>query len=85
MVRLVLLAALAIPLIQLANGVPFHGPATLYMLSVVGSPRNMALVLGKPQNLAIMLGVVVGMHFLLWKAERVRQFWHRRLAAIGLR
>jgi hypothetical protein len=83
-VRLALFAALTIPLIQLATGLYTPHPV-LYILDVIANLQNIALVLRNPENIAIVLVVVVGLHFLLWKAERLRLFWHCRLEAIGLK
>jgi hypothetical protein len=41
--------------------------------------------LANPQNLATILVVIIAMHFLLWKAEKLRAFWHRRLFWLGLK
>ena len=41
--------------------------------------------LANPTSLVIVLTVVVGVHFLLSKAEPVRRFWHRRLRWLGLK
>ena len=73
-VRLVLLSALAITVIQKGLGIPF-----------VGDPwTNLKRILSVPENMAGMAVILVGMHFLLWKGDKARAFWHRRLAAIWL-
>jgi hypothetical protein len=79
-VRLVLLALLAMPTIQ--TTVDASAP---YVYAFVTSPRAIAEFLSTPQNLLIWIAVVVGLHFLIWKAEPVRRFWHRRLKWIGLK
>jgi hypothetical protein len=78
--RLVLLALLAMPTIQ--TRVDASAP---YVYAFVTSPRAVAEFLSAPANLVMWSGVVIGLHFLLWKAEPVRRFWHRRLKWIGLK
>lgn len=81
-VRLLLFGVLALPWIQ---STMVAGSATRYVLAVLSHPAYLAAQLAQPRNLAIVAGVMVGMHFLLWKAERLRAFWHRRLMWIGLK
>jgi hypothetical protein len=83
--RLILFGALAIPWIQ-AMVFSAGGPSEArYILMMLTSPRLMLLQLANPTNLMIVLTVVVGVHFLLWKAQRLRDFWHRRLRWLGLK
>ena len=85
-VRLVLLGALAIPWIQaIIFNAKVGASTTRYVFAVLSNPRFLVSQLMNPQNLAIVVAVVVGMHFLLWKAERLRAFWHRRLFWLGLK
>ena len=85
-VRLVLFAALAIPWIQaIVFNAKVGNSETRYVFAVLSHPQYLLAQLANPQNLAIVVAVVVGMHFLLWKAERLRAFWHRRLFWLGLK
>jgi hypothetical protein len=84
-VRMVLLAIWAIPIIQLAMGATAPGTSTRYILSVVSSPSAMVQFLTSPLNLGLWFASLIGLHFLIWKGERARQLWHRRLRWIGLR
>ncbi|MGI9101464.1 MAG: hypothetical protein ACR2IF_03375 [Terriglobales bacterium] len=84
-VRLLLFGALALPWIQAMVFDVAGGSETRYILTVLGHPAYLMIQLAKPQNLAIVGVVMGGMHFLLWKAERLRAFWHRRLTWIGLK
>jgi lipoprotein signal peptidase len=84
-VRMVLLAIVAIPTIQMAAGAPVESTSTRYILSVVSNPRIMFSFLADAKNVAILLTVVIVIHFVLWKGERFRRFWHRRLSAIGMK
>jgi hypothetical protein len=83
--RLVLFGVLAIPWIQ-AMVFSAGGPAeTRYILAMVTSPGLLLPQLTNPTSLAIILTVVVGLHFLLRKAQPVRDFWHSRLRWLGLK
>ena len=85
-VRLALLGALAVPWIQaIIFNAKVGGSTTRYVFAVLSNPRVLMSLLANPQNLAIVASVVVGLHFLLWKAERLRAFWHRRLSWLGLK
>jgi hypothetical protein len=84
-VRLVLLAVWAIPIIQLSMGATAPSTTTRYVLAVVSSPRALASFLARPQNLVIWVLGIVALHFLLWPAGRVRHWWHRRLTFVGLK
>jgi hypothetical protein len=59
--------------------------STRYILAVRSHPGFLLSQLVVPRNLVIMGTVMVGMHFLLMKAERLRAFWHRRLFWLGLK
>ncbi len=84
-VRLVLFGVLALPWIQAMIFDVAGGSEMRYILGALTHPGYLLSQMGKPQNMAIVLTVMVGMHFLLWKAERLRAFWHRRLMWIGLK
>jgi hypothetical protein len=84
-VRMVLLAIWAIPILQLTMGATAPGTSTAYIFAVVSSPLAMAGFLLNPLNLGAWLVSVIGLHFLIWKSERARRIWHRRLAWIGLK
>jgi len=85
-VRLVLLGALMVPWWQgVVMNSAIGGSQTRYIFAVLTHPQFLLSQLLKPQNLVIVAVVMVGMHFLLWKAERVRAFWHRRLFWLGLK
>jgi hypothetical protein len=81
-VRLILFGVLAVPLIQATNA---EGSYTRYLLTVLSQPRMILSQLANPQNLGIALAVMVAMHFILWKADWLRAFWHRRLFWLGLK
>lgn len=85
-VRLLLLGALAVPFLQAFVGnTNIAGSPTRHVFAVLTHPQFLAQQLTNPQNLAIAVAVMVAAHFLLWKAERLRSFWHRRLFWIGLK
>jgi hypothetical protein len=85
-VRLLLFGALAIPWFQgMIKDTRLGGSSTLYIFAVLSHPQILASQLANGQNLGIVLAVMVGMHFLLWRAEGLRAFWHRRLFWIGLK
>jgi hypothetical protein len=85
-VRLLLFGALAIPWFQgVIKDTRLGGSSTLYIFAVLSHPQILASQLANAQSLEIVLAVMVGMHFLLWKAERLRAFWHRRLFWLGLK
>jgi hypothetical protein len=82
--RLLLFAILAVPTIEwLHPGVQLT--YTMYLLTFSSHPRYLAGFLRNPINLGIVLAIVIGLHFLLWKGERARAFWHRRLRHVGLK
>jgi hypothetical protein len=58
---------------------------TRYVLAMVSNPRALLAFLSRPQNLAIWLGALVALHFVLWKADTLREWWHRRLKWVGLK
>ena len=84
-VRLFLFGVLALPWIQAMVFDVAGGSEMRYILGMLSNPRYLMMQLTRPQNSAIVVGVMVGMHFLLWQAERLRAFWHRRLMWIGLK
>lgn len=84
-VRLVLFGVLALPWIQAMVFDVAGGSEMRYILGVLSHPAYLLTQMAIPRNLAIVLAVMVGMHFLLWKAERLRNFWHRRMMWIGLK
>jgi hypothetical protein len=78
-VRLPLLGLMAIFAIERASGIPMLSGVDL---SVFGA--NIARILRTPDYLIAVFVFVAIMHVILWKAERLRAFWHRRLAGAGL-
>jgi len=76
LVRLVLLASLAVVAIQMLRGTP---------ISYALATPNFKHALFEPANLGIVLGVVVASHFILWNWKWARDFWDRRLTAARLR
>jgi hypothetical protein len=84
-VRMILLAIWAIPIIQLTLGAAAPTTSTAYIFFVISNPSGMVQFLANPLMLGIWIAVVVGLHFLIWKADGVRRFWHRRLVWIGLK
>jgi hypothetical protein len=76
LVRLALLAALAVVAIQRLQGIP---------ISYAVSPPIFKRALFEPTNLGVVLGVVVVSHFMLWNWKWARDFWDRRLTAAQLR
>ena len=72
--RLVLLAILLVRTANDQNPLPRPGEPLIYL----GAFAN-------PTYLAIWIGVMVGVHFLLTKGERLRGLWHRYLEMIWLR
>jgi hypothetical protein len=85
-VRLILFGVLALPLIQATVGEGrMGGSYARYIFAALSNPRALLSQLANPQNLAIVVAVVVAMHFILWKAETLRRFWHRRLSWLGLK
>lgn len=86
MVRLLLFGALALPWIQAMIGdAKVGGSSTRYIFAALSNPRFLVSQLMNPRNLAIVVTVMAGMHFLLWKANRLQAFWHRRLFWLGLK
>ncbi|HEX4824695.1 MAG TPA: hypothetical protein VFV19_10295 [Candidatus Polarisedimenticolaceae bacterium] len=84
-VRMALLALWAIPIIQLSTGATAPTTSTRYILAVMTSPGAMISYLMNPIHLVIWVAVVIGLHYLIWSSERVRQFWHRLLVYVGLK
>ena len=83
--RLILFGALAIPWIRAMVFSEGGSAEASYILTMLTSPRLLLSQLANPTSLAIVLTLVVGLHFLLTKAEPVRRFWHRRLRWLGLK
>ena len=81
-VRLILLGILALPWIA---GMMADAPAFPVMLRSLSQPRVLVASLLTPVGVGTVAVAVVGGHFLLLKAERLRAFWHRRLRWIGLK
>ncbi|MGH9747456.1 MAG: hypothetical protein ACRD59_15275 [Candidatus Acidiferrales bacterium] len=79
LVRLALFALMAIFAIERASGIPMLGAVELSVIS-----SNIARILRTPDYLIAVFVFVAIMHVMLWKAERLRAFWHRRLAGAGL-
>jgi hypothetical protein len=85
-VRLLLFGTIAFPWFQALIGYPTAGGSSIrYLLASFNNPRLYLSQLLLPQNLATIAIVMVLTHFLLWKADRLRAFWHRRLFWIGLK
>ena len=85
LVRMVLLAVWAIPIIQLSTGTTAPSTSTAYILAVMSNPRAWGAFLARPANLALWIAVVIGLHMLIWWSDRARSFWHRRLLFLGLK
>jgi hypothetical protein len=81
-VRLLLLSFWAIPIIQIFEGATYDSTTTRYILN---HPSQVASFLSRHQNVGILLVAAVALHFLLWKAEGLRKFWHTRLSWVGLK
>ena len=85
-VRLLLFGTIAFPWFQALIGYPTAGGSSMrYLLALFNNPRLYISQLFLPQNLAAIAIVMVITHFVLWKADRLRAFWHRRLFWIGLK
>jgi hypothetical protein len=84
-VRMALLAAWAIPIIQLCMGATAPSTSTRYILSAMNHPLGLAAWLAYPRNLLIWVVVVAGLHFMIWSWQGFRTWWHRRLVFIGLK
>jgi hypothetical protein len=78
-VRLALFGLMAILAIERASGIPMFSGVDLS-----GAAENIARILRTPDYLIAVFVFVVIMHIALWKADRLRAFWHRRLIALGL-
>ncbi|MGA8143307.1 MAG: hypothetical protein WB987_05400 [Candidatus Acidiferrales bacterium] len=78
LVRLALFALMAIFAIERADGIP------LFAAEFSISGANLGRILRTPDYLIAVFVFVVVMHFVLWKAETIRAFWHRRMEALGL-
>lgn len=85
LLRMVLLAVWAIPIIQLSTGTTGPSTSTRYILAVMSSPRAWGSFLARPANVALWIAVVIGLHMLIWWSDRARTFWHRRLKFVGLK
>ncbi|MGH9523700.1 MAG: hypothetical protein ACRD3E_14320 [Terriglobales bacterium] len=83
-VRLLLMSVLAFPWIE-AMSFDAGNSATRYVSAVFSHPDYLLGQMSRPQSMAIIAAVMVFTHFLLWKTERLRAFWHRRLMWIGLK
>jgi hypothetical protein len=85
-VRLILFGLLVIPWFQgVVRNANIAGSSTRYIFVVLSNPKILAAQLANPQNLVTIFVVIIVMHFLLWKAEKLRAFWHRRLFWLGLK
>jgi hypothetical protein len=85
-VRLILFGLLAIPWFQgVVKNANIAGSSTRYIFVELSNPKILAAQLANPQNLATIFLVIIVLHFLLWKAEQLRAFWHRRLFWLGLK
>jgi hypothetical protein len=73
--RMALLGGLAFVALADPSRIPFYGshiPPELTLLTT-------------PAKIGVAAAFAAGMHFLLWNWHGARQFWHRRLQAVGLR
>jgi len=84
-VRLLLFGVIGVPTILFFMNPDTPFTYTMFVLKVLATPRLIVRWLAMPVNDAILLGGLVGLHFLLWNAERLRAFWHRRLRSVGLK
>jgi hypothetical protein len=83
-VRLMLFALIAGPTILWLQP-SVEATFTVFLLGFLAQPSLFVCFLMNPVNAGIVAALAVGLHFLLWKADRVRNFWHARLRRIGLK
>jgi hypothetical protein len=84
--RLILIALFAFPWLQALIGNPrVVGLSTRNIFDGLTNPKALISQATNPQNLLTILVVMIVVHFLLWKAEKLRAFWHRRLFWLGLK
>ena len=84
--RLILLGVFAMPwFIGFMGDADARRASFAYIFAILAHPLLLLRQFANPVNLAIVGVVMVGMHFLLVKADRLRAFWHRRLRWIGLK
>ena len=84
-IRMVLLAIVAIPFVQLTMGATAPSTTTRYILAVILRPDVMWEFLLSPTNLGAWLAAVVALHVVIWHSARARRFWHGRLKWVGLK
>ena len=84
-VRMVLLGAWAIPIIQLSMGATAPTTSTAYILSAMNHPLWLAGWLANPKHLVIWLVVLAALHFMIWHWQGFRSWWHGRLVYLGLK
>jgi hypothetical protein len=84
-VRLLLFTVIAVPTLLFFTHMDTSFTYTVFVLNVLAQPFIILRWLASPVNVAVLLACLTGMHFLLWKAERPRDFWHRRLRSVGLK
>jgi hypothetical protein len=83
--RLVLFAILGVPTMLFAMSPDKSMTYTVFVLDVFARPALMMRLLASPVIDAILAACVIGLHFLLWRADHLRDFWHRRLKSVGLK
>jgi hypothetical protein len=84
-VRLLLLAILSIPVLIMVEGAYVSGSDTRFILAVLSSPARMLRFVANPVNAAILIAFVIAAHFVLWNWRWAREFWHKRLRAVGMK
>jgi hypothetical protein len=83
--RLVLLGILGIPVLMMIEGAYVPGSETRFILAILSNPARMMRFVANPINAAILIAFVIASHFLLWNWRWAREFWHKRLKAVGMK
>lgn len=84
--RLILFGVFAVPwLVGFMGDASVRAASFRYIAALLSHPPYLLRQVTNPQNLLFVVAVMVGVHFLLWKADRLRAFWHRRLMWLGLK
>jgi hypothetical protein len=84
-VRLALLAMWLVPIMQLSTGTTAPSTSTRFILAVMSHPGAIVSYLINPVHLVAWALLLAGLHLLIWREGRVREFWHRRLVYVGLK
>jgi hypothetical protein len=84
-VRLLLLGILAIPVLMMVEGAYVPGSETRFILAVLSSPARMVRFVANPVNAVVLIAFVIAAHFVLWNWRWAREFWHKRLKAVGMK